>query len=184
MQNRGSRFGSQFFSFNSATLVLLTFQQGRLSLECSFPVQASYLSAFTTFLWTCAPFLVAVSSFTAYILIDEANVLDAQTAFVSLTYFNLLRAPLNMLPQLIVLMVQCGVSLKRINTFMNADELDPTNVTRDEGFEWPVFAEQASYTWGSGATEVTATVVTSHVGETKKGYEYYYFINTFGKGFE
>ncbi len=85
--------------------------------------QASYLSAFTTFLWTCAPFLVAVSSFTAYILVDDANVLDAQTAFVSLTYFNLLRMPLNMLPQLIVLMVQCSVSLRRINKFMNADEL-------------------------------------------------------------
>ena len=113
------------------------------------------MSAFTTFLWTCAPFLVAVSSFTAYILIDEANVLDAQTAFVSMTYFNLLRMPLNMLPQLIVLLVQCSVSLRRLNKFMNAEELDPTNVTRDEGFQWPVFAEQASYTWGaSGDQEV------------------------------
>jgi ABC-type multidrug transport system fused ATPase/permease subunit len=116
-----------------------------------FSSQASYLSAFTTFLWTCAPFLVAVSSFTAYILIDPANVLDAQTAFVSLTYFNLLRMPLNMLPQLIVLMVQTTVSLRRVNKFMNAEELDPLNVTRDEGLqEFPVFAEQASFTWGSG----------------------------------
>jgi ABC-type multidrug transport system fused ATPase/permease subunit len=114
--------------------------------------QASYLSAFTTFLWTCAPFLVAVSSFTAFILLDPANnVLDAQTAFVSLTYFNLLRMPLNMLPQLIVLMVQTTVSLRRVNKFMNAEELDPLNVTRDEGLmEFPVFTEQASFTWGSG----------------------------------
>jgi hypothetical protein len=37
---------------------------------------------------------------------------------------------------------------------MNAEELDPTNVTHDEGFDWPVFAEQASYTWGSGNSEV------------------------------
>jgi ABC-type multidrug transport system fused ATPase/permease subunit len=112
------------------------------------------LSAITVFLWTCAPFLVAVSSFTAYILIDEANILDAKTAFVSLAYFNLLRTPLNMLPQLIVLLVQCSVSLRRVNRFMNAKELDPTNVTHDNGFEWPVFAEQASYTWGSGDSEV------------------------------
>jgi ATP-binding cassette, subfamily C (CFTR/MRP), member 1 len=97
---------------------------------------------------------VAVSSFTAYILIDETNVLDPQTAFVSLTYFNLLRMPLNLLPQLIVLLVQCSVSLRRVNRFMNAEELDPTNVTHDDGFDWPVFAEQASYTWGSGDSEV------------------------------
>jgi ATP-binding cassette subfamily C (CFTR/MRP) protein 1 len=100
------------------------------------------------------PFLLAVSSFTAYILIDEANVLDAQTAFVSMTYFNMLRWPLNQLPQLIVLLVQCSVSLRRVNRFMNAEELDPTNVTHDEQFDWPVFAEQASYTWGSGNSEV------------------------------
>jgi ATP-binding cassette subfamily C (CFTR/MRP) protein 1 len=95
-----------------------------------------------------------VSSFTAYILIDDANVLDAQTAFVSLTYFNLLRMPLNLLPQIIMLLVQCSVSLRRLNKYMNAEELDPTNVTHDEGFEWPVFAEQASYAWGNTDNEV------------------------------
>jgi len=47
-------------------------------------------------------------------------------------------------------MVQCAVSLRRVNKFMNAEELDPLNVTKDEGFECPVFAEQASFTWGSG----------------------------------
>jgi ATP-binding cassette, subfamily C (CFTR/MRP), member 1 len=112
------------------------------------------------FLWTCAPFLVAVSSFSAYILIDKANVLNAQTAFVSLTYFNLLRVPLNVLPQLIVLLVQCSVSLRRMNQFMNAEELDPTNVTHDEGFNWPVFVEQASYTWGSKDSMVSDLTLT------------------------
>ena len=53
-------------------------------------------------------------------------------AFVSLTLFNLLRVPLNILPMLLVFMVQASVSLKRINTFMNADELDPHSVNHIE----------------------------------------------------
>ena len=52
-------------------------------------------------MWTSAPFLVALASFATYVLIDENNVLDANTAFVSLTLFNLLRVPLNILPMLV-----------------------------------------------------------------------------------
>ena len=109
--------------------------------------KAAYMNAFTTFLWTCAPFLVALSSFTVYVLIDPNNVLDAQTAFVSLTYFNMLRIPLNFLPQLLVYLVQVNVSLKRINKFMNSEELDPNNVTKDEDFHHPVLAENAEFAW-------------------------------------
>uniref|UniRef100_A0A1A8EAQ7 Multidrug resistance-associated protein 1 n=1 Tax=Nothobranchius kadleci TaxID=1051664 RepID=A0A1A8EAQ7_NOTKA len=68
--------------------------------------KAAYLGAVSTFTWVCAPFLVALSTFTVYVLIDEQNVLDAEKAFVSLAYFNILRFPLNMLPMVISSMVQ------------------------------------------------------------------------------
>ena len=109
--------------------------------------KVAFFDAITNFLFICTPFLVAISSFTVYVLIDEKNVLDPQTAFVSLTYFNLLRQPLSKIPMLIMLIVQCNVSTKRINKFMNCEELDPLNVTHDESFSNPVFAEQADFTW-------------------------------------
>ena len=115
--------------------------------EIKYLKDAALLNAFTTFLWTCAPVLVALSSFTVYVLIDENNVLDAQTAFVSLTYFNMLRIPLNFLPSLIVYLVQVNVSLKRINKFMNSDELDPNNVSHEKVFQSPIVARNASFTW-------------------------------------
>ena len=65
----------------------------------------AYLSCATTFLWTCAPFLVALVTFAIYVLTDENNVLDAQKAFVSLALFNLLRFPMTMLPQMITMIV-------------------------------------------------------------------------------
>ena len=87
---------------------------------------------YRTFLWTSAPFLVALCSFATYVLSDPNNILDANTAFVSLTLFNLLRIPLNFLPSLLVYLVQCGVSVKRVNTFMNADELDANAIKHDK----------------------------------------------------
>ena len=109
--------------------------------------KAAYLSAVAYFVWTCAPFIVALTSFAVYIFIDPNNVLDAQTAFVSLTYFNMLRRPLYYLPNLIVFMVQCSVSLKRINRFMNSEELSADTVSKDPNLPQPVLAQQASFTW-------------------------------------
>ena len=63
----------------------------------------AYLNAGMTFLWVCAPVMVALASFATFVLVDPANnILDANTAFVSLTLFNLLRVPLNVLPILVV----------------------------------------------------------------------------------
>ncbi|XP_034047298.1 multidrug resistance-associated protein 1-like [Thalassophryne amazonica] len=90
--------------------------------------KAAYLSAMSTFTWVCAPFLVALSTFTVYVLIDEGNVLDAQKAFVSLALFNILRFPLNMLPMVISSIVQASVSLKRLRVFLSHAELQTDSV--------------------------------------------------------
>jgi ATP-binding cassette subfamily C (CFTR/MRP) protein 1 len=121
------------------------------------------------FLWTCAPFTVAIFSFTAYILVDETHVLDAQTAFVSITYFDLLRLPLNQLPNLLIYLVQCSVSLRRVNRFMNAEELDPLNVSREEKpSDCPVSVDGASFTWGRD-NQVGVSPAPEHSGRDFSG---------------
>lgn len=52
---------------------------------------------------------VALVSFACFVLISDENVLDAKTAFVSLSLFNILRFPLSMLPMLITNMVQVSI---------------------------------------------------------------------------
>lgn len=54
------------------------------------------------------PVQVALTTFAVYVTVDETHVLDAERAFVSLSLFNILRFPLNMLPQVISSMVQVG----------------------------------------------------------------------------
>jgi ATP-binding cassette, subfamily C (CFTR/MRP), member 1 len=93
--------------------------------------QAAYLNAGTSFIWACAPFLVSLVTFAVFVLSSEENILDSQTAFVSLSLFNMLRFPLSMLPMMISSLVQASVSVKRINKFMNMEELDPNTVTHD-----------------------------------------------------
>ncbi|XP_043571121.1 ATP-binding cassette sub-family C member 3 isoform X3 [Chiloscyllium plagiosum] len=112
-----------------------SFEQKVLAIrqkELSILKKAAYLNALSTFTWTTAPFIVALTTFAVYVTVDENNVLDAQKAFVSLSLFNILRFPLNMLPQVISGVVQATVSLKRLQNFLSHDELDPTNVERQK----------------------------------------------------
>ena len=46
--------------------------------------KAAYLSAVSSFTWILSPFLVALTTFATYVLVDERNILDAKKAFVSL----------------------------------------------------------------------------------------------------
>ena len=55
----------------------------------------SYLGAVQTFMFTAAPFIVTLASFATFVLVDPNNILTAEIAFVSLSYFNLMRMPLN-----------------------------------------------------------------------------------------
>ncbi|XP_059938247.1 ATP-binding cassette sub-family C member 3 isoform X2 [Mesoplodon densirostris] len=92
--------------------------------------QTAYLHATSTFIWICTPFLVTLTTLGVYVSVDKNNVLDAEKAFVSVSLFNILKIPLNMLPQLISNLAQTSVSLKRIQHFLSQDELDSQCVER------------------------------------------------------
>ncbi|XP_029311725.1 canalicular multispecific organic anion transporter 2 isoform X2 [Cottoperca gobio] len=110
--------------------------------------KTAYLGALSTMAWTSAPFLVALTSFAVYVSVDENNILDAEKAFVSLSLFNILRFPLNMLPQVISSIVQASVSLKRIQAFLSHDELDPNSVDRkNTAAEFSVTVVNGKFTW-------------------------------------
>lgn len=114
----------------------------------------SYLSAGTSFVWSCAPFVVSLVTFATYILIDENNVLDSQKAFVALSLFNILRFPLSMLPMMIAGIVQASVSIKRMDKYMNLGELDEKD--ENDGVQNPddenaVLVKDGTYRWSSEA---------------------------------
>ncbi|XKL66874.1 hypothetical protein PGB90_010294 [Kerria lacca] len=106
----------------------------------------AYLNACTSFIWSCAPFLVSLVTFAVYVLSSDENILDEKTAFVSLSLFNILRFPLSMLPMLISNLVQTSVSVKRINKFLNSEELNPKAVYHENKQE-PLIIENGTFSW-------------------------------------
>ena len=52
--------------------------------------------------------------------------------FTAISLFNLLRFPLSMLPNVVNNLVEAHVSMKRIQDFLEAPDLDPNAVLRSE----------------------------------------------------
>ncbi|KAL4706573.1 hypothetical protein ACJJTC_015771, partial [Scirpophaga incertulas] len=110
--------------------------------------QTAYLNSATSFIWSCAPFLVSLMSFGCFVLVNDSKALDAKTAFVALSLFNILRFPLSMLPNVISNIVQTSVGIKRLNKFMNCDELDENAVDHDPKEPNPLVIENGIFSWG------------------------------------
>ncbi|TDL18519.1 multidrug resistance-associated ABC transporter [Rickenella mellea] len=72
-------------------------------------------------IWAIAPTLVAVVSFLVFVM--QGNKLTVGVAFTSLTLFNMIRLPLNYLPSDIIHLYQIGVAFKRIEAFLQEDEV-------------------------------------------------------------
>jgi len=88
----------------------------------------TWYSAGITFAFTFLPFIVALASFATYVLMDQNNVLDANRVFVSLSLFNIIRVPLAFLPTLITNLSVFLVSVRRLNKFLESDEVDPSSI--------------------------------------------------------
>ncbi|KAM8945709.1 ATP-binding cassette sub-family C member 3 [Pelodytes ibericus] len=129
------------------------------SKELNVLKKSAYLNALSTFAWTSAPFLVAMTTFAVYVTVDEKNILDAEKAFVSLSLFNILRFPLNMLPQVISNLAQASVSVKRIQNFLANDELDPNAVNKDKTKPGiAIMLQNGTFTWAKSNEAVLQNI--------------------------
>nr|CAD7402137.1 unnamed protein product [Timema poppensis] len=120
--------------------------------------QSAYLSAGTSFVFSCSPFLVAFVSFATFVLVDENNILDAPTVFVSLTLFNIIRMPLSLMSNYVAAVVQANVSIQRINSFMNAEEVQPDIVSQDQSQEHPMSIENGLFCWNEDGPPILKNI--------------------------
>lgn len=96
--------------------------------ELSFLLKSQIWKVFLNFVYNSLPIMVAVTTFAVYVLIG--NSLTASKAFVALSLFGILRFPLGFFPDVIATCIQARVSVKRIEKFLDLEELDPNNVLR------------------------------------------------------
>ena len=80
-----------------------------------------YTSSAVTFLFWAAPTFVSTITFGTYLLIGVP--LTTGKVLSALTNFQILQVPIYNLPELVSMISQCNVSLNRIPTFVQKEEL-------------------------------------------------------------
>ena len=117
------------------------------NIELKTMAKMAGLNAIVSFIWTAIPFLVALASFTAFVFSDGGQILDPKKAFVVLSYLNILRWPMTFFPILGSLFVQATASMKRINKFLNSDNLDPRAVQHNLASQHAIQIKNGNFKW-------------------------------------
>ncbi|VDM30981.1 unnamed protein product [Hydatigera taeniaeformis] len=117
--------------------------------ELSYLRKFLYLDCGLTFIFACIPTLVALATFSTYILSSPENLFTAEKAFVSLSLLNILRFPLFMFPTLLSNLVQAYVSVRRVTKFLVNTELDPIAVSHEDTPGVAAVIENGTLAWGS-----------------------------------
>jgi len=115
--------------------------------EIYYLTRQTWYSAAITFAFTCLPFIVALTSFATFVLIDINNVLDANKVFVSLSLFNIIRIPLAILPMLLTNLSMFLVSVRRVNKFLEGQEIDPDATKQIEGDKNSIKIVNGTFKW-------------------------------------
>nr|QUF59457.1 ATP-binding cassette transporter Abcc10 [Brachionus angularis] len=84
-----------------------------------------YLDAGCVYFWASTPILMSVLTFITYVLLG--NKLTPSKVFTSLALFNMLIMPLNSFPWVVNGLVQAWVSIKRLEKFLNLNNLNWLN---------------------------------------------------------
>ncbi|XP_063601958.1 ATP-binding cassette sub-family C member 3-like [Penaeus indicus] len=117
--------------------------------------KVAVLKAFNSFIFNSSPCMVALASFTTYLLASPDNVLDAKKAFVSISLFDIMRLPIVMLPTSISQVIQAMVALKRVQNFISAEEVDPKAVSCDRSEAAAVIIRGGQFSWEGGEHQLT-----------------------------
>ncbi|XP_013404196.1 multidrug resistance-associated protein 1-like [Lingula anatina] len=103
--------------------------------------------AFTCTIWFLTPLVMTLASFAAYVLSDPSNVLDANTAFVCLSLFTIVKMYVTGVPISISALIQGRVSLERLTRFLVEEELDTDMVDRTKSTNGTVSVQDGNFTW-------------------------------------
>uniref|UniRef100_A0A8C2DDQ8 Multidrug resistance-associated protein 1 n=1 Tax=Cyprinus carpio TaxID=7962 RepID=A0A8C2DDQ8_CYPCA len=138
-------------------------------------MKTAYLGAVSTFTWVCAPFLVALSTFAVYVLVDDHNILDAQKAFktrnLSSDFYFYYDCEM-------YCFLQASVSMKRLRVFLSHEELDEDNVERPAISSYSIRIVEGAFSWSKDDSptlkrinvcipEGALVAVVGHVGSGK-----------------
>ena len=89
-------------------------------------LKLGFLRTFSKIVYMTAPILVSGAAFG--LAVFRGKSITADVAFPALAYFNLLRFPLTMLPNQIMNIINGSVALKRIQNYMDSEEMEEESI--------------------------------------------------------
>ncbi|CAL1261487.1 unnamed protein product [Larinioides sclopetarius] len=104
-----------------------------------------------SFVFFCTPFMVSLTSFATFLLVDSKNVLDPTKAFVSLTLMDQLRFALFEIPEALAELIQCKISLERIRKFLISENMNPNIIGSNPEKGETITMRNANFSWGIGS---------------------------------
>ncbi|XP_029647335.1 multidrug resistance-associated protein 1-like isoform X2 [Octopus sinensis] len=109
--------------------------------------KAAYITSISMFLNAVTPYLVTFVTFATYTLSSTNHHLTTQKAFVSLSLFNVLYGPIDMIPLFITYAMQLSVSLKRLCKFLNSPDLSSNYVKYVTRSDFAIAVKDGTFTW-------------------------------------
>lgn len=119
---------------------------------------AGIANSFVFLQFNMLPMMVTLVSYLVFMFVDpENNKITPSSFFVSLSLFNILRQPMTMLPMMVTQMMQGWVAVRRINKYLNYEDLDPQSVSNEPDSRALTIAN-GTFTWGEEDGVVLADV--------------------------
>nr|APD26508.1 ATP-binding cassette transporter subfamily C member 1 X1 protein [Brachionus koreanus] len=97
-------------------------------------------------------FMITFISLLTFIYIDDKNVLTPAIAYVTLSLFNTIRIPMFLFGPAISNLIQTIISLKRIQSFLLLEEVEPHQISYTKNNQHAVIFENASFSWEKSST--------------------------------
>jgi ABC-type multidrug transport system fused ATPase/permease subunit len=103
------------------------------------------IRAYTTFIWVASPVFVSLATFGVFTFLGHA--LTPEIAFPALALINILRFPINALPNVISSIVDSQVSIGRLQAYFLSYDLDVKAVEQDLNVPYAVQIDDADFEW-------------------------------------
>ncbi|CAL1542109.1 unnamed protein product [Lymnaea stagnalis] len=115
--------------------------------ELKILLKCSILAGIETFAWHVSMVWALYMMLVTFVMTSDDHYLAATTLFLTLNYNNLVKIGINMLPSFITDFVKARNSIKRLNKYLNSEDINTVNLIRNKTDPLAVRVENADFTW-------------------------------------
>eukprot|EP01018_Ginkgo_biloba_P002831 Gb_14726 [translate_table: standard] len=132
------------------------FKHNLRAVEFKWLSEGQFNKSYGSILYWMSPIIVASIVFAASAIIGNPP-LTATTIFTVHATFRIMQEPLSMLPEVLSILIQVNVSLERLDTFLQDDELKPDDVARKplDVSEYTIKIQRGIFSWDPDSSKPT-----------------------------